>query len=78
MESHAIVHHRLDLILRLIDSTTGREISDKRCEIFMIPDKKVKPVARGDGIYLFLGIGREDFANTVWSCLNPPTDLLKK
>lgn len=61
MESHAIVHHRLDLILRLIDSTTGREISDKRCEIFMTPDKKVKPVARGDGIYLFLGIGREDF-----------------
>lgn len=61
MAPHAIVHHRLGLVLRLIDSTTGREIADRRCQIVTNPDIRVKPVARGDGTYLFLEIGRTDF-----------------
>lgn len=61
MAPHAIVHHRLDLILRLIDSTTGREITDRRCQMITNPDRMLKPVVRGDGTYLFLEIGRTDF-----------------
>ena len=61
MAPHAIVHHRLDLILRLIDSTTGREITDRRCQMIINPDRMIKPVVRGNGTYLFLEIGRTDF-----------------
>lgn len=61
MAPHAIVHHRLDLVLRLIDSTTGKEISERRTHLAMNPDKKIKPIVRGDGKYLFIGIGRTDF-----------------
>lgn len=61
MAPHAIVHHRLDLVLRLIDSTTGRAIPEKNCKMTFEPDLKVKPVVSDDGTYLFIGIGRTNF-----------------
>lgn len=61
MAPQAIVHHQLDLVLRLIDSTSGLQISDKRCNMIFEPEIKVKPVVRDDGTYLFIGIGRTDF-----------------
>lgn len=61
MAPHAIVRHRLDLVLRLIDSTTGYEIPERRVQLIMRPDKHVKPIVRDNGTYLFIGIGRTDF-----------------
>lgn len=61
MAPQAIVHHQLDLVLRLVDSTTGRGISERNCKMIFEPDFKVKPVVRDDGTYLFIGIGRTDF-----------------
>lgn len=61
MAEQAIVHHRLDLLLRLIDSVTGRSISDNNIQLNTNPVRKLNPVARDNGIYLFIGIGRTDF-----------------
>ena len=61
MAPHAIVRHRLDLVLRLIDSTTGYAIPERKIQMVMRPDKHVKPIVRDDGTYLFIGIGRTDF-----------------
>ena len=60
MEIQATIRHRLDLALRLIDTVTGRIISQKNVRfVSQSPEKKAIP--GGGGLYLFLNTGREDF-----------------
>ena len=60
MAVQAIVRHRLDLMLRLIDSVTGRSISGKFVQIHDSFKNNLKPIAKDNGVFLFIGIGRTD------------------
>lgn len=60
MGAQAIIHHQLDLALRLLDSVTGKVIGERNVRFFMDPPEK-KAISRGGGLYLFLNTGREDF-----------------
>jgi len=64
MAAEVIIQHRLDLMVRLIDSTIGRMITERNVRFYQSPARGA-PIARGDGIYLFLNIGREDFSMEV-------------
>lgn len=60
MGAQAIIHHRLDLALRLLDSVTGSAVEQRDIRFFtQSPEKRAIP--RGGGVYLFLNCGREDF-----------------
>ena len=61
MAAHAIITHHLNLALRLIDSITGRGIVSKDVRFDINPAINVRPIARGDGTYLFIDIGDVDF-----------------
>lgn len=60
MEVQTIIQYRLDLALRLIDTVTGRVIPERDVRFISQPPDK-KPIPKGDGLYLFLNTGREDF-----------------
>jgi hypothetical protein len=51
---------RLDLLVRLIDTTTGAAV-DERNVLFMRDEREVRPESRGVGTYIFINTGREDF-----------------
>lgn len=64
MESMAIIRHRLDLLIRLIDTTSGNIVSD-RAVSFITKDGEFRPHVRDDGVYLLIDYGREDFDFTI-------------
>jgi len=51
---------RLDLLVRLTDTTTGATV-DERNVLFMRDEREVRPESRGEGTYIFINTGREDF-----------------
>ncbi|MCD7739362.1 MAG: hypothetical protein LUH58_10060 [Lachnospiraceae bacterium] len=53
------IHHRLDLLVRLIDTTTGDEVEERNVRFFE-GERPVAPISRGSGNYVFLNCGRED------------------
>ncbi|MCD8326448.1 MAG: hypothetical protein LUC90_07130 [Lachnospiraceae bacterium] len=53
------IHHSLDLLIRLIDTTTG-DMVDERNVRFWMDDNPVRPIPRGNGNYVFLNRGRKD------------------
>lgn len=56
-----MIRARLALAIRLIDTTTGREVTDT--EIRFVRDGVVqKPMNKGSGIWVFTGEEREDFS----------------
>lgn len=58
MENNEI-RYRLDLLLRLLDTTTGQTVTERDVRIFQ--DGKVSnPIPRGNGNYVFLNTDRED------------------
>ncbi len=60
MKPHALIHHSISLVLRLIDSITGLPIEERDVR-FLLPSDKKSPIAKGEGVYLFVNVGREDF-----------------
>ncbi len=60
MGSQAMVKHSLSLVLRLIDSTTGKEILEHNV-MFRLSQGIKRPIVKGNGVYLFINIPREDF-----------------
>ena len=60
MEPMATIKHRIGLVIRLIDSVSGREISERNV-MFEIPDGIGEPIIRGNGVYLFINIIPKDF-----------------
>lgn len=55
----SVIHYRLDLLIRLIDTTTGFEVEERNVR-FWHEGREVHPVPRGSGNYVFLNSGRED------------------
>lgn len=60
----AIIHHRLDLILRLVDSATGRPVNEKGC-IFKKDGTPFRMIEKGGGVYFLINMERERFELTV-------------
>jgi len=64
MADHTIIRHRLDLLLRLIDTTTGSVVASDGVEL-LLNGKRTRPITKESGTYLFLNIGRENFELTI-------------
>lgn len=58
--SASVIRFRLDLLVRLIDTTTGGSVEERNVRFFR-NRKAARPIARGGGNYVFLNCGREDF-----------------
>lgn len=58
MEKHEI-RYRLDLLIRLIDTTTGLTVTERDVQ-FRRDGRTVTPIPRGNGNFVFLNTGRED------------------
>ncbi len=55
----SVIRRKLDLLVRLIDTTTGAEIEERNVRFFK-DHQPVRPVYRGNGNYVFLNCKRED------------------
>ena len=55
----SVICFKLDLLIRLIDTTTGSEPEERNVSFFK-DGKPVRPIPRGSGNYVFLDCGRED------------------
>lgn len=53
------IHYRLDLLVRVMDATTGRPVEDSSIRFYK-DDKLVSVFGRGEGCYIFLNSGREN------------------
>ncbi|MBQ7564206.1 MAG: hypothetical protein IJT16_09475 [Lachnospiraceae bacterium] len=60
MAASAVFGSRLDLLVRLIDTTTGAAVEESNV-MFLRDGIQVRPEPRGDGQYVFINTGREDF-----------------
>lgn len=60
MEAQSTIKHHLSLVIRLINSVTGNEIEERKV-VFYQQEKKVTPVSKGGGVYLFINVERVDF-----------------
>ncbi|MCR5155839.1 MAG: hypothetical protein K6C96_04080 [Butyrivibrio sp.] len=55
-----VIRAQLSLALRLVDTTTGREV-EERGTSFFLNGNRLQPMYKGPGIFVFVNIGREDF-----------------
>ena len=55
----SVIRFRLDLLVRLIDTTTGGSVEERNVRFFR-DGKVVRPATRGGGNYVFLNCGRMD------------------
>ena len=55
----SVISFQLDLLVRLIDTTTGAELEEQNVRFYR-DEKQVRPVPRGSGNYVFMNCGRED------------------
>lgn len=56
----SVIQFRLDLIVRLIDTTTGMEISEHNMQLLR-NGRKIENLTYKNGNYLFVNTGRENF-----------------
>lgn len=59
-----MIHHRLDLAIRLINTVTGKVIEEKNTQ-FLTSSPGLKAIPRGGGLYLFLNMEKVDFVMEV-------------
>ncbi|MBQ8912783.1 MAG: hypothetical protein IJ054_01905 [Lachnospiraceae bacterium] len=59
MENGAVIRSRLDLLIRLTDTTTGQAINSQSVE-FWKDGKQLLTRPRGDGNYIFVDMGRDN------------------
>ncbi|MDO4292930.1 MAG: hypothetical protein Q4C65_06825 [Eubacteriales bacterium] len=60
----ARIQYRLDLIVRLVDTTTGEPVPERQT-IFLEEGRVVSLLERGTGVYILLNHGRQDTRFTV-------------
>lgn len=60
MATQSIIKHSLTVAIRLINSVTGNGIKERNA-VFYQQGKMVKPISKGDGVYLFINTERIDF-----------------
>lgn len=58
---NATIYYKLDLVLRLVDTTTGAEVEEHNVR-FRSDVSSLQPIPRGNGNYVFLNTGRDDFS----------------
>jgi len=56
-----VIKARLSLAIRLIDTTTGRELTESDIR-FRSGEEVLKPINKGEGVWVFTGESREDFS----------------
>lgn len=56
---NAGIHFRLDLVLQLVDTTTGRAVTEQNVQ-YLADDETLKPIPRGNGTFVFINTGRRD------------------
>ena len=59
MEEASTIHHRLDLVIRLVDTTTGAAVEEQDVRFF-IEGRQCWPIPRGGGNFVFINTGRGD------------------
>ena len=59
-----VITAKLSLAVRLLDTTNGKEISEPTVR-FAIDGKAAAPLKKGEGVYVFVNLGREDFLMNV-------------
>ena len=64
MADHTVIRHQLDLVLHLVDTTTGSLLTGVGARFFC-GGKPLHFLSKGDGHLLLMGRGREDFRLTV-------------
>lgn len=60
----AEIHYKLDLVVRLVDTTTGRPVGQRQVT-FRRGDQILPFLMRDEGLYILLNHGREDMALSV-------------
>lgn len=55
----SVISYRLSLLLRMIDTTNGAEIEERNVRILR-DGQVMHPISKGNGIYVFLNMERED------------------
>ena len=60
MEDGAVIKCRLDLLIRLTDTTTGLAVTSPNVK-FLWNGKQMPARRKGDGNYIFIDMGRENF-----------------
>lgn len=60
MMTPTLIVHRLDLVLRLLDTSTGRDVSAAEVSLFK-DGKPLHPLEKEKGLMIFPALGREDF-----------------
>ncbi len=60
MNASFVIRSRLDLLIRLTDTTTGAAVNEANAR-FWRDGEAALPERRGDGMYVFINTGREDF-----------------
>ena len=58
------IHHRLDLVLQLVDTTTGNAVGEQDV-CFYIEGRQCWPIPRGGGNFVFINTGRSDCTLTL-------------
>lgn len=60
----AEIHYKLDLIVRLVDTTTGASIRQRQVA-FTVEDRVIPFLRRDEGLYVLLNRGRNDVDLTI-------------
>ena len=55
-----VIRARLDLLVSLVDTTTGATVNERNVS-FLRDGRPIRPEYRGNGTYVFINTGREDF-----------------
>ncbi|MDC7294002.1 hypothetical protein NXH67_10795 [Butyrivibrio sp. DSM 10294] len=55
-----VIRATLSVVLHLVDTTTGRDVDDTNVR-FTGGETTFKPMFKGDGNWVFIGLGKEDF-----------------
>ncbi len=58
-QKDGVIRARLDLLIRLQDTTTGLSVDERDCN-FYIDGNQIRPTARGFGNYILINQGREN------------------
>ena len=69
-----VIRARLSLAIRLIDTTTGRVIEETDIR-FLSGEEILKPINKGEGIWVFTGESRKDFSMHIIARGFDETDL---
>ncbi len=69
-----VITAKLSLAVRLIDTTTGKELAENDVH-FLKDGKYVHPIRKGEGLYVFVNMSREDFPMQIDARGYDPADI---